>query len=222
MFQPDPNFDMEAVKAALNLKKHVFLYFGFIRKYKGLHNLIPAFKKLAEKRDDVSLLVVGESFWATLDNTKWSTKIKKALFGTAKSLILKKSDNEEDYNPLALVEELGLQDKTTVVNEFVPNEEVHKYFQVADCIVNYYLNATPSGVESIAYNFRLPVLATKVGHFPETIKDGFNGYLAEAEDIQSMADTMERFIDAPTDRANVDTIAQKLSWENYGDAITNF
>lgn len=221
MFQPDLNFDIDAVKQELGLKKYVFLYFGFIRKYKGLHNLIPAFAELAKRRDDVSLLIVGESFWQTLDNTKLSTKIKKALFGTAKSLILKKSDNEEDYNPLALVDKLGIQDKCTVVNEFVPNEEVHKYFQVADCIVNYYLNATPSGVESIAYNFRLPVLATKVGHFPETIQDGFNGYLAEPEDIQSMADTMERFINNPINRNNVDTIAQKLSWENYGKAITN-
>lgn len=222
MFQPDPNFDLEAVKKELGLKKHVFLYFGFIRKYKGLHNLIPAFAKLAKERDDVSLLVVGESFWQTLDNTKFSTKLKKALFGTAKSIVLQKSDNEEDYNPLALIEELGIQDVTTVVNEFVPNEEVHKYFQVADCIVNYYLNATPSGVESIAYNFRLPVLATKVGHFPETIKDGFNGYLAEAEDIDSMKETMLRFINNPIDRNNVDQVAQHLSWENYGKAITNF
>lgn len=222
MFQPDPNFDLEAVKQELGLKKHVFLFFGFIRKYKGLHNVIPAFAELAKERDDVSLLVVGESFWQTLDNTKLSTKLKKALFGTAKSLVLQKSDNEEDYNPLALVEELGIQNITTVVNEFVPNEDVHKYFQVADCIVNYYLTATPSGVESIAYNFRMPVLATKVGHFPETIKDGFNGYLAEPEDIQSMKETMLRFINNPIDRSNVDQVAQHLSWENYGDAITNF
>lgn len=222
MFQPDPNFDMAAVKKELNLKKHVFLFFGFIRKYKGLHNVIPAFAKLAEERDDVSLLIVGESFWQTLDNTKFSTKLKKALFGTAKSIVLQNSDNEEDYNPLALVEELGIQDVTTVINEFVPNEDVHKYFQVADCIVNYYLTATPSGVESIAYNFRMPVLATKVGHFPETITDGFNGYLAEPEDIQSMKDTMLRFINHPTDRANVEQVAQHLSWDNYGKAITNF
>lgn len=219
MFQPDPDFNKEAVKNELGLKKHVFLFFGFIRKYKGLHQLIPAFAKVAKERDDVSLLVVGESFWNTLDQTKWSTRLKKSLFGLAKSLVLKKSDNEEDYNPLALIDEYDLKDKTVVVNEFVPNEDVHKYFQVADAICNYYLVATPSGVESIAYNFHLPVLATAVGHFPETVKPGFNGYLAKPEDIDSMAEQMLKFIESPIDRQNVKTTADQFSWENYAKAV---
>lgn len=219
MFQPDPNFNKASVKAELKLKEHVFLFFGFIRKYKGLHNTIKAFAKLAEQRDDVSLLIVGESFWQTLDSNKLSTKIKSALFGFAKSLVLKKSDNEQEYRPLHLLEELSLQDKVTVINEFVPNEEVHKYFQVADCIVNYYLTATPSGVESIAYNFRLPILATKVGHFPETVKPGFNGYLAEPDDINSMAEQMQHIITQPIDRNNVGVTADQFSWENYAGAI---
>ena len=82
-----------------------------------------------------------------------------------------------------------------MVNEFIPNEDVHKYFQVSDCVVLYYLTATPSGIESLSYNFRLPILATKVGHFPETVKDGFNGYLAEDRDIESMAAVMEKYIE---------------------------
>ena len=41
-----------------------------------MHNAIKAFAKLTEKRDDVSLLIVGESFWQTLDSSKISTKIK--------------------------------------------------------------------------------------------------------------------------------------------------
>jgi glycosyltransferase involved in cell wall biosynthesis len=87
--------------------------------------------------------------------------------------------------------------------------------------VNYYLTATPSGVESIAYNFHMPILATKVGHFPETVIPGYNGYLAEPENIQSMADTMEYFLNHPIDRKNVSDIASKLSWENYAKAIMN-
>ena len=36
LFTPDPEFDIDAFKAKMGLKKYVFLYFGFIRKYKGL------------------------------------------------------------------------------------------------------------------------------------------------------------------------------------------
>ncbi|MBK5284305.1 MAG: glycosyltransferase [Bacteroidia bacterium] len=219
LFKPDANFNIEAEKKELHLKKNVFLFFGFIRKYKGLHNVIRAFKLVAEKRNDVSLLIAGESFWNTMDEKKLSTKIKKKLFSFFKSLLLPSSSNEQNYRPLELVNELKLHDSVTVVNRFIPNEEVNKYFQVSDCIVLYYETATPSGIESISYNFELPAVATRVGHFPETIKDAFNGYLAEPENIQSMADVMLKFLERPLPRENVSASTKQMSWENYASAI---
>src|SRR5690554_1922471 len=200
MFKPDPDFDVEKQKKEWGIRKHAFLFFGFIRKYKGLHHAIEAFAKMAEKRDDVTLLIVGESFWQTLDSRKFSTRIKQTLFNAAKSIMLKKEDDEKDYRPLELIDKLGIRDKVFVMNDYVPGEDVHKYFLVSDAILLYYLYATPSGVESIAYNFNLPVLATRVGHFPETIKDGYNGYLAEPNDINSMAVAMEKIIEQPVER----------------------
>ena len=219
MFKPDPNFNKVDVKEDLGLKKNVFLFFGFIREYKGLHNVIKAFAKLSKKREDVSLLVVGESFWNTLASNKLSTKIKNAIFDTAKKIAFNKADKEREYQPLNLIDELDIKDNVTVVNRYVPNEEVSKYFQVSDCNILFYLTATPSGVESIAYNFNLPSLATKVGHFPETIKDGYNGYLAEPEDIDSMVSVMEKFIENPLPPENVAASANNFSWENYAKAI---
>jgi glycosyltransferase involved in cell wall biosynthesis len=182
MFHKDPSFDKEAFKESMGLRKHVFLFFGFIRKYKGLHNVIEGFNLLAKKRDDVSLLVVGELFWSTLDSKKFSTRLKRAVFGIAKKVFLSKKDDEQDYRPLDLVESYGLQDRVKAITEFVPNEDVHLYFQASDAITLFYLTATPSGVESMAYNLGLPILATRVGHFPETIRHGYNGYLAEPDD----------------------------------------
>jgi len=219
MFTPDPNFDKEKVKNELGLRKHVFLFFGFIRRYKGLHNVIRSFAKLAKEREDVSLLIVGESFWNTLDTNKLSTKIKKTLFGFIKKILIRKSDDESNYRPLDLIDELGIKEKVVVVNRYVPNEEVHKYFQVADCNVLYYLVATPSGVESISYNFRLPSIATKVGHFPETIKHGYNGYLAEPDNTDSMYETMKDFLESPIPREKVEEQAKNMSWENYAKTI---
>ncbi|PKP33538.1 MAG: hypothetical protein CVT99_00905 [Bacteroidetes bacterium HGW-Bacteroidetes-16] len=219
MFKPDPNFNMENAKKELGLKKHVFLFFGFIRKYKGLHNVIQAFARVASQRDDVSLLIIGESFWNTLDNKKISTRLKNATFGLAKKIFLKQQDNEQDYNPLALLDELNLKDIVFVRNDFVPNEEVPYYFQVSDSIMLYYLTATPSGVESIGYNFNMPMLATKVGHFPETVKDGYNGYLAEPDDLNSMALQMIRSIEHPIDRQKVAATSKDMSWHNYAMEI---
>ena len=219
MFNPNENFDVEAFKNELGLRKYVFLFFGFIRKYKGLHNAIKAFAELAKERNDVSLLIVGEAFWSTLDKKKWTTRVKKWIFNIAQSIFRKNTESEDNYRPLELITELGIQDKVVSVIEYVPNEEVYKYFQVSDAIVLFYEYATPSGVESMAYNFRIPIIATAVGHFPETIIDGVNGYLADAHDIHSMAEAMNKIIKQPIDRTNIDKIAQEKSWHSYANAI---
>lgn len=219
MFKPDPDLDVEALKKDLKLEENVFLFFGFIRKYKGLHFAIEAFAKALEKRKDISLLIVGEAFWGTLDKKKFSTRIKSFLFGIAKSLFLKKENDEKNYRPLELIDKLDIADHVASVIDFVPNEEVHKYFQISNSIVLFYEYATPSGVESMAYNFKMPILASKVGHFPETVIDGFNGYLAEAADTDSMAEAMIRSVEHPINPENVAKTASEMSWHNYAMAI---
>ena len=219
LFSPNPAFDVQSFKRENDLREHVFLFFGFIRKYKGLHNVIRAFAELAGRRGDVSLIICGESFWDTLQSDKWSTKLKNALFSFAKKLFLAKSDDERDYRPLELLDTLGIRDRVMVKNEFVANEEVHKYFQASDAVVLFYSYATPSGVESISYNFLLPAVATRVGHFPETIRDGFNGYLAEPENIEDMARQLERAITDPIPQENIRATTSEMSWDNYAAAI---
>jgi glycosyltransferase involved in cell wall biosynthesis len=219
MFRKDPSFDVEDFRALMGLKRHVFLFFGFIRKYKGLHHVIEAFSLVSRQRDDVSLLVVGELFWDTLDSKKLSTRIRRSLFGLAKSVFLKKEDDERNYRPLELIAKYGLEDEVRTVTEFVPNEDVHKYFQASDAITLFYQTATPSGVESMAYNFGLPILATRVGHFPETIRHGYNGYLAEPGDPHSMAEAMLQSITSPIPAETVSATSAGMSWDNYASAV---
>jgi glycosyltransferase involved in cell wall biosynthesis len=219
MFRKDDQFDPEQFKTSLGLKKHVFLFFGFIRKYKGLHNAIEAFNLVRKERDDVSLLVVGELFWDTLDSRKLSTRIKNVVFGIAKKVFLKKQDDERNYRPLELISAYGLEEDVVTHTEFVPNEDVHLYWQASDSILLFYLTATPSGVESMAYNFGKPILATRVGHFPETIQPGHNGYLADPDDPSSMAEIMLQSIDQPISERNVYATAKEMSWEKYASSI---
>lgn len=221
MFKLKEDFDKDSEKLKMGLESKVFLFFGFIRKYKGLHFCLEAFAKLAKRRRDVSLLVVGESFWQTLDQSKISTRIKKSIFGFAKSLLTKNKESEDDYNPLALIESLGIKDRVVVVNTFVPNEEVYKYWQVSDATLLFYEYATPSGVESMASNFGMPILASKVGHFPETIVSGLNGYLAEGGNTDDMAKVMEYFLDNPIAVEGIKEIAGRFSWKRYAEALMN-
>jgi glycosyltransferase involved in cell wall biosynthesis len=150
-----------------------------------------------------------------------STKLKEATFGMLKKLLLKKEDDEKNYKPLDLIKELDIEDKVMLVNKFVANEDVPQYFQVADAVLLFYLTATPSGIESISYNFNMPILATRVGHFPETIKNAYNGYLANDRDIGDMAKVMELSIKEPIDRNNVAESSKKMSWKRYTEVILN-
>ena len=220
LYRPIANLDIEAEKKKLGLNKHVFLFFGFIRKYKGLDMAIEAFAKVCQQRNDVSFLICGESFWHTLDNTKWSTRVKQFLFGLAKKVVLQKSDDEREYAPLERIKELGIEKQCVVFNRFIGNEELPVFFQVSDAAVLFYRTATPSGIESLSYNFKLPILASRVGHFPETIDDGFNGYLADAGDTDDMARIMLRFLEQPIDRNNVVKATENMSWANFASAIT--
>jgi glycosyltransferase involved in cell wall biosynthesis len=143
------------------------------------------------------------------------------LFRLAGRILLRSKDQEKEYRPLSLIHELGLEDKVCLVNRFVPNEEVHTYFQVSDAVVNFYEYATPSGVESIAYNFGKPILATPVGHFKHAIQNGSNGYVAESMEIKSLCDVLEKSILEPVPEANVRLFASQQSWEKYAQAILN-
>ena len=219
MYSPDANFDVAAQKQALNLRQHVFLFFGFILKYKGLHNAIAAFADLAKERDDVSLLIVGESSWQTPKKDRLYDRLKRMFSRELRAQFLSRREDEQHYRPLEMIERLGIKEKVTVVNEFVPNEDVHKYFQVSDAIVLFYEAATASGVESIAYNFNLPIVATRVGHFPETVNEGVTGYLANVDDISSMTEAMLNIIENPILGENIEKVSKSLSWENYAKNV---
>ena len=219
IFKPNPRLPIAQLKKELGLGEKVFLFFGFIRKYKGLHYAIESFAKIAKSHPEASLLIVGESFWDTVDKKNWLVRIKSALFRLLKSIFIRSKDQEKDYRPLELINQLGLENRVVVVNRFVPNEEVNRYFQLSNAVVNFYEYATPSGVESIAYNFHKPILATRVGHFAHAIIDGENGYLAEAADVESMAAILERFLKHPIPESNVKIVADQLSWEKYARVI---
>ena len=218
MYSCDPDFDVAARKEQLNLRQYVFLFFGFITKYKGLHNVIAAFAELAKTRDDVSLLIVGESSWQAPRNRK-RDRLKRLFSRQLRAQFVSRMEDEQHYRPLEMIDQLGISDKVTVVNEFVPNEDVHKYFQVSDAIVLFYEAATASGVESIAYNFNIPIVATRVGHFPESVKEGTTGYLANPEDIASMTETMINIIEQPISAKNIEDISKSMGWENYARSV---
>lgn len=128
----------------------VVLFFGFIRKYKGLDILLDAMK-LVNTKDQTQkpkLLIAGEFY-----------------------------DDPKVYNEQ--IDKLGIRDSLILHTDFIPDSEVKKYLCAADVVIQPYRNATQSGVTPLAYHFEKPMIVTNVGGLPAMVPDYKVGLVAE-------------------------------------------
>lgn len=137
-------------------------------------------------------------------------------------------DNTEPYMPL--VKELG--DSVTFVPTRIPDEDVADIFASHHYLVLPYENVAQSGPHMIAYNYNVPVIATRIDGFVEHVTDGYDGYLFDVNNVDSLAEVLKRVIGNSKEEYNVlcdnlkHTIAQKYSsaaildnYKRYFDAL---
>jgi glycosyltransferase involved in cell wall biosynthesis len=173
-FTPHPIYDIYGEKIErsaaisflkLNENTRYLLFFGLIRKYKGLDLLIEALGILKQrdffKKYDIKLLVAGEFY-------------------------------EEESAYRNLIKTLNVENQVIIRANFIPNDEVKYYFEASDLIVQPYRTATQSGISQIAYHFEKPMLVTNVGGLPEIVANGKAGYVVEPTP-QLIADAIEDF-----------------------------
>lgn len=164
VYSKGADFDPKQERAALNLNPddHVLLFFGYVRKYKGLDVLIKAMPALLREDPKIRLLIVGEFY-----------------------------DKPEIYT--RLIDELDVQSYVHVINQYVPNEEVGRYYAAADLVVLPYRSATQSGILTIAYDYERPVLVTNVGGLAEYVDDGQTGFIVEPESPEALVAGIQQF-----------------------------
>lgn len=160
ILQPHPLYDVfgNAVSKqearthlGINQDAFVFLFFGFIRKYKGLDMLLEAFaqfKKSKIQNTNSKLLIAGEFY-----------------------------EDRKHYDDL--IEQLQLKDDLILKTEFIADSEVKYYLCAADAVVQPYRNATQSGVTPLAYHFEIPMIVTNVGGLPAFVPHGKVGLVCE-------------------------------------------
>jgi glycosyltransferase involved in cell wall biosynthesis len=123
------------------------------------------------------------------------------------------------------IKELGISSKVTIVDGYVPDNEMSQYFSRADLVVLPYRRSITSGVIATAYGFKKPVLATDVGGFCEVIQDGGTGKIVAADDPQALADGILWFLDNQRINfaENISMLAaQTMSWPSLVDTIEGF
>ena len=142
------------------LDEKILLFFGFIRKYKGLDILLDAMK----------ILKVSSEKLSVSDNLP--------LTGDCKLLIAGEFyEDRKAYDEQ--IERLGIKDSLILKTAFIADSEVKYYLCAADVVVQPYRSATQSGVTPLAYHFEKPMIVTNVGGLPSLVPDDKVGLIAE-------------------------------------------
>jgi len=127
--------------------------------------------------------------------------------------------NEAEYQQLIM--KLGIADQLIMRTDYIPNDQVYKYFSAADCVVQPYLSATQSGISQVAYHFEVPMIVTNVGGLPETVPHDKVGLIADVSS-DAIAKMIVRFYDEKkTDQyaANMKIEKVKYSWSYFVEQL---
>jgi glycosyltransferase involved in cell wall biosynthesis len=140
------------------------LFFGDWRKVKGLHVLMDAFDSLAARRPSVRLTIAGTPAPA-------------------------------DFDPEAVHRWADRHDgHVTVIDRYVPVEDVPALFGQARVVATPYLVGYQSGVVHLAQTMGRAVVATDVGDLGSAVRDGETGRLVPAGDADALAAALEELL----------------------------
>jgi len=147
------------------------------------------------KKKDLTLIIVGE-FWSPTKE-----EVTKRL------------------------KELNIEKNVKIFDEYVPNEEVGKYYSASDIVVLPYTSATNSGIVQTAFGFNIPVIVSNEGGLPEVVIDEKTGYIVPTENSNEIAKTVLRYY---KDRnhidfaKNIEKDKKRFEWDRIVELIESF
>jgi glycosyltransferase involved in cell wall biosynthesis len=163
------------------------LFFGTIRSYKGLEDLVQAFELLAGEDESCWLTVVGETW-------------------------------EDWTQPIEMIKASRYRDRITLVNDYVSDAEVSRWFAGADIVSLPYRRSSASGPLHLTMDAGLPVVVTDVGGLTEAVH-GYDGAVlvpgANPEALyeglrEAMGMRGRRFEDASSWADNAEAVLEQL------------
>ena len=189
--------DRNDARKHLNIPKDkkVFLFFGQIKKVKGVDLLLKAFLELLQKRNDIYLIIAGNV---------WKTDFSECM---------KIIDNNDFKGCL----------RTDI--HYIPDEDIKFYYSAADVCVLPYTDVYQSGVIQLAYGYQKAVVSSDLPAFTQFVKEGQTGFIAKNKDAQSLADAMDRAADsvnlAEIGRAGYELVKKELNWDALARRIVD-
>jgi glycosyltransferase involved in cell wall biosynthesis len=106
-----------------------------------------------------------------------------------------------------------------ILNEFIPPDQVASIFYRSKVVVLPYIEASQSGVVSLAYGLGKLVVASAIGGLQEVIQSGQDGLLVPPGDVTALADAVihllsDSQLQQNLHRAVLKRCQQDLNWKN--------
>ena len=178
----------ERKKIGISNEKKMILFFGLIRKYKGLEYLISAFQNIKEELDNMTLFIVGSIYNENYEDVKFYSN---------------------------LINLISRDDDIICINEYVPFEKINSYFLASDLVVLPYIKTYTSAVLLAAYAAGRPAIVTDTGGLSEVVDIGKSGFIVPPKDVYALEQAIIKTISNPDKMEEMGNYAKYLSETVY-------
>jgi glycosyltransferase involved in cell wall biosynthesis len=199
-FYPEP-LDRHSVRRLLGLHRFgpVIACYGFLMPHKGVQELILAFNALTGKYPDAALLLVNAAH-------------------------SEQQSGPEKTQCLALIENLDLGARVSLITEFLSNEQSMLLLQASDIIVYPYQHTGESASGAVRYGLSSlrPILTT-----PLPIFDDVTEMTARAEGVRPLqiAQALQKLLEDPGEQQRLVALEQawldEHSWKVVAERFAN-
>jgi alpha-maltose-1-phosphate synthase len=112
------------------------------------------------------------------------------------------------------IKKLGPEYCETDIRE-IYGESITKHFQSAAFTVLPYTDATQTGIASIAYSFKKPLIVTNVGSLPEVVVEGKTGLIIEPKNVKQLSNAMKSMLSNPAKTKQMGVEGNKFLKKEY-------
>jgi len=156
------------------------LFFGQIKEVKGLDILIKAFAKAHKKNQNIRLIIAGKP---------WGV-------------------SAEYY--LKIIADLKIETAVITNFNYIPNDDVHSYFQKCDLVVLPYKKIYQSGVLLLSMSYGRACLCSDLDAFNEIVLNNETGYIFENNNIDSLSKKILEIYQKRFEISRIEDNAQEL------------
>lgn len=117
------------------------------------------------------------------------------------------------------------KERIHVHNRYISDSDIPLFFSAAEALVLPYRTATQSGVVSVAYHFDLPMIATPVGDFPDSIQKPNTGVVVSEPTSAALTIGIEKVLDKSNYalyKAAIEKEKAALSWQKLTKRLHSF